>query len=111
MTITGAFAVFLVGCAGGVLAEMLHWYCLRDKPERPQYATSPFYWTLTAGMVLAGGLICWLYFGATVEGPVGLHIGASTPILLQKLFSTVPEQSGARALLAPKASLRSFFTW
>lgn len=112
MVIEEARFVFLAGCVGGVLAEVLHWWNLRTKPEFPSYARSPGYWAITAAMVLAGGIICWFYFGDRVDGPVALHIGVSTPILLQKLLTSLPEQTGTRELIEkPRASLKSFFKW
>jgi hypothetical protein len=51
----GSKARFLVGLLGGVLAEILHWWCLREKPELPQYAGSALYhWAVTVSMAIAG---------------------------------------------------------
>ena len=112
MTIEGSLAVFGIGCAGGVLAEVLHWWNLRENTEFPAYARSPFYWVITVAMVAAGGLVAWLYFGARGEGIVVAHVGVSTPLLLQKLATSIPARSGSKSMLAaPQPSVRRFFRW
>ena len=112
MVVDGSWAIFGVGCGGGVLAELLHWWGLRQANKLPDYAFSIFYWAVTAAMVLAGGFLAWLYFGSSGEGIVALHVGVSTPLILQKLVTTIPEKAGARnILMKPSPSLRSFFTW
>src|SRR5260221_313119 len=45
--VEGTWAVFSVGCLGGVLCELLHWWNLRTKPEWPAYAKWRTYWVLT----------------------------------------------------------------
>jgi hypothetical protein len=112
MAIEGALTVFGVGCAGAAIAELLHWWNLRTKEQLPIYRTSLFYWAITAAMIVAGGFVTWLYFGLSAEGIVALHVGISTPLILQKLVTSVPEATGARNVIAkPAPSLRNFFTW
>jgi hypothetical protein len=111
MTITGAVGVFLMGCAGGAVAEVLHWWALRRDEKLPRYAASVFYWAITAVMLLCGGLVTWLYFGERAEGLVALHVGLSTPLILQKLASSMPEPAGARSYLTERASVKDFFRW
>src|SRR5262249_25135226 len=62
MTLTSALQVFLVGTAGGVLLEFIHWYGLRREGTLPDYAQRPFYWLVSAGMALAGGIFGWIFF-------------------------------------------------
>jgi hypothetical protein len=111
MTIESGWLVFLTGCLGGVFCELLHWWDLRTKPEWPAYAYWPRYWVLTLAMLAAGGIVCWLYFGQRADGVVALHVGLSTPLILQKLVASVPERPGAKAAVVPQPSLKSFFTW
>ena len=112
MVLDGAITIFGVGCAGGVLTELLHWWALRESHQLPAYAKSLFYWIVTLVMILAGGLMAWLYFGERAEAIIVLHIGLSAPLILQKLATTMPEQQGAKNLIAePKPSLRQFFRW
>ena len=68
------------------------------------------YWILTLLMVLAGGAVTWLYFGQKVDGILAIHVGLTTPLLLQKLVASVPEPSGAREVV-PQHSVKSFMTW
>jgi len=112
MVIEGTAAVAGVGCAGGALAELLHWWGLRCDSRLPAYLKSVFYWVVTALMVGAGGFVAWLYFGARAEGLLALHVGLSTPLILQKLVTSVPTRKGTPSAGArPGPSLRAFFTW
>lgn len=112
MVIEGAASVFGVGCGGGALAELLHWWGLKQETKLPDYAKSPLYWIITVAMILAGGFVAWLYFGDSAEGVIVLHVGISTPLILQKLVTAVPQPVGARTVvMKPAASVRGFFTW
>ena len=111
MVVEGGVVVFLVGCAGGAISEVLHWWNLRQKPNFPKYARTPKYWILTLLMIFIGGLIAWLYFGQKAEGIVAAHIGLSAPLILQKMTVSVPDLKGARGAAPADTSVRSFFTW
>jgi hypothetical protein len=112
MVIEGAAAVAGTGLAGGAVAELLHWWNLREDKQLPDYVKSPKYWIITAAMVLAGGFITWIYFGERAEGIVAMHVGVSTPLILQKLVVSIPETGGSRSVIAtPQASIRRFFRW
>lgn len=109
MTLTGTHEVFLVGTLGGALLELIHWWNLRRRNFRfPRYARSPFYWIVTALMMLAGGGVSWLYFGDQAEAMIALHVGISTPLILQKLSSTMATP-GARS--GDETTLTDFFSW
>ena len=58
-------------------------------------------------MTLVGGLLALLYFGDKAEAVVAFHVGLSTPLLLQKLTTTVANVPGKGG----GPSLISFFTW
>ena len=112
MVIEGAGGVAGIGLAGGMLAELLHWWNLREDKQLPDYAKSPKYWIITVGMILAGAFVTWIYFGQSAEAIVALHVGISTPLILQKLVVSVPQVGGARNIIAtPQASVRRFFSW
>jgi hypothetical protein len=112
MIVEGGYTVFATGCAGGAVAEVLHWWNLRESPQLPAYAGSPFYWGITAAMILAGGLFAWIYFGERAEAIIAAHVGISAPLILQKLATSVPETKGAKnVIVTPAASIRRFFTW
>lgn len=112
MVIDGGYTIFGVGCAGGALAEILHWWALRESPQLPAYVKSPFYWAVTAAMVIAGGLMAWFYFGDRAEAIIAAHVGLSAPLILQKFTTMVPDTKGAKNIvITPAPTLRRFFTW
>jgi hypothetical protein len=112
MVVEGTLGVAGVGLAGGVLAELIHWWNLRQDERLPDYAKNPKYWIITAGMILASAFITWIYFGQRAEGIIALHVGISTPLILQKLVISIPETDGSRNIIArPQASVRRFFSW
>jgi hypothetical protein len=110
MPLTTAWHVFLAGTAGGVLLELLHWYALRREKRLPQYASSIFYWVVSALMAFAGGALAWLYFGARAEAIVAAHIGLSAPLILQKLATTVAP-TGSKGVGGMGQRLLAFLRW
>ncbi len=109
MSLTSMLTVFVVGALGGALLELVHWWNLRRRNARfPNYAKSPFYWCVTILMALAGGAVAVFYFGEQAEAMVALHVGISTPLILQKLATTMASP-GARS--ANEMRLVDFFTW
>jgi hypothetical protein len=97
MTVSGFAATFLLACAGGVLAELLRWYKLREAAELPEYVRSPFYWTLTALMVLAGGFLAVLYGTDPKNTILVVQIGLSAPLLLRVLADQSLPLEGGRS--------------
>ncbi len=109
MALTSLLEVFIVGTIGGLVLELIHWWNLRRRnPKFPKYAKSIFYWVVTAGMAVVGGVLAVFYFGDQAEAIVALHVGISAPLILQKL-STTMAQPGARS--ETNSSLTDFFTW
>src|ERR1700686_5309819 len=81
-----AFAV-----VGGLAAEVLHWYMLSRKPGgSARFRARSGYWFWTLGMVAIGGLMRALYINGSATALLCFHLGATTPILLQKLVNVAP---------------------
>lgn len=108
MTLNSMWQVFAVGVFGGFLAELLHWWGLRTQGVLPEYADQTLYWVVTGLLIVSGGGVATLYFGPNADGLLALHIGASTPLILQKMVSAAPERPGAKAA---GPSVRRFFRW
>jgi hypothetical protein len=106
--LTSAAQIFLVGLAGGMVLELLHWYNIRTDPQWPTYVSSPLYWIITMLMAAVGGGLALLYFGSQADAIVTFHVGLSTPLILQKLTTTVANVPGAKGTTA---SIVSFFRW
>ena len=110
MSLESIYWVFGVGALGGAALELLHWYALRRDPQLPAYASSPVYWLITAAMVAVGGFAAILYFGGRANAMLAFHVGASTPLLLQKVTTTLVQQPGAKSLEARVTPL-TFWQW
>ena len=106
--LTSSLQIFLVGLAGGAVLELLHWYNIRRDPKIPIYARSPLYWIITVLMAAVGGGLALLYFGSQADAIVTFHVGLSTPLILQKLTTTVANVPGGKGA---GPSVVSFFTW
>lgn len=116
---------FLWAAGGGLAAEALRWWRLVRAHQEgsavplPAYARSPFYWGLTAVIVLAGGMLAAAYVASGQQlGPIlAVNVGASAPLIVQGLASSAPALSGAKAgdgrrgaggASAPRPSVRDF---
>ena len=74
----------LAGMGGGVAAEGLRWYKLRTSTELPEYARSIRYWAWTLIMILAGGVIAFLYtkHGELTNVVAAVQLGAGAPTII-----------------------------
>lgn len=113
MIVSELWQQVLLAIGGGAAAELLHWYVLarRQKPIS-RYAVEPLYWVTTVAMVFLGGLTPLLYVSGSANALLCFHLGATTPMLLAKLLSQLPEvaqQQGAAQ--ADEVSLRQFLSW
>ncbi len=81
---------FLYGTIGGILAELLGLYKLRTQAPAafPSYLRSVFYWIITFGMILAGGVLVWIYVksGLEMKPIIAVNIGASAPLIIGSLM-------------------------
>jgi hypothetical protein len=91
MQITQLWAQTLTAILGGLACELLHWYSLSRKPSgAARFARHPVYWITTLGMILFAGAMPLLYLEGTSSALLCFHLGAATPILLQKLIASAP---------------------
>jgi hypothetical protein len=85
---------FVWGCVGGILAEFLKWYRIRETlhKEAPGYAKSLFYWILTFAGIMIGGVCVLVYkrYGIEMNILLSIQIGGSSMLLLDKLFASTP---------------------
>jgi hypothetical protein len=110
MTLDALWQQIVVGLFGGVAAEILHWYQLAHKPGGAAvFAQSPVYWAATAGMIVIGGVMPLLYLGGSASALLCFHLGAATPILLQKLVAAAPTLTQPQGLRP--ATFREFLAW
>ncbi len=87
---------FLYGTIGGLLAELLGLYKLRTQAPSafPSYLKTIFYWLVTIGMILAGGVLVWIYHksGLDLKPIIAVNIGASAPLIIGSLVQTKPPE-------------------
>lgn len=85
---------FIYGMIGGMLAELLGLYKLRTQAPNalPAYFRSILYWATTFGMILAGGVVVWVYTksGLDLKPIIAVNIGASAPLILGSFIQTAP---------------------
>lgn len=92
---------FWWGIAGGLAAEVLHWWRLfrnasaGASPNFPVYARSPIYWILTVVLIGFGGVLVAAYSssGTELSAILALNLGASAPLILQSLATQAPKVS------------------
>lgn len=101
-----------VALAGGIAAELLHWYALSRKDGGADaFKAKPIYWVTTLGMVLLGGLMPVLYIQGSASALLCFHLGAATPVIVQKLVANLPAGVAQQNARDNRATLRSFFAW
>ncbi|MBB2963398.1 hypothetical protein [Methylobacterium sp. R2-1] len=99
-----------VALLGGAAAETLHWYALSRKPEAlAQYQAGPIYWAATVAMILLGGAMPLLYLQGSSSALLCFHLGAATPVIVQKLIANVPSATARQG--ERTVSLKDFLRW
>ena len=99
-----------VAVGGGVAAELLHWYVLARRPAAiAMYRRRPLYWIATGGMIAIGGVMPLLYIDGAASALLCFHLGAATPVIVQKLVAHGPTLTAHQG--PGEASLRDFFRW
>lgn len=110
MVLDTLLAQVLIALCGGVAAELLHWHSLARKPGgAKRFSVHPVYWVTTGGMVALGGLMPVLYIQGTASALLCFHLGAATPVIMQKLIASVPAAAVRQG--AGGATMRDFFGW
>lgn len=99
MEIDQGWQIFLCGCAGGVLVELLRWWKLRESLEFPAFVRKWTYWVLTGLMILAGGFIAWVHGMEKGTVMLAMNLGASAPATIAVLL-TRPSAPGATPMSA-----------
>jgi hypothetical protein len=106
MQLSGFWPVFLVGCFGGALAELIKWYSMRESDNLPRYAKLLRYWLITAGIVICGGVLATLYGTTRVNALLAVNIGASAPLIISSLARTLPSTETTRGGEASRLHMR-----
>jgi len=93
------YQVFGFGLVGGLIPELLGLYRIRthSAARRPAYLKTYFYWFVSAGMVVAGGLLAAVYnHYYPINGILAIHLGASAPLILGSMRNA-PDLQGSGA--------------
>ena len=89
------FSYFFWGCIGGIFAEFLKWYRIRETltDNMPKYIKSKFYWILTIIGIIVGGICVVIYTktGVNMNIVLAIHVGGTSILILEKIFATVPQ--------------------
>jgi len=99
--------------AGALAQEVLHWYRLRTRLERPEYQRllrSRAYWVITAAMIAMSSFGTALIYGTRSAGADELFVlGAAFPMIFKKLVAAAGERAAASdALEKPRSSWRAY---
>jgi hypothetical protein len=110
MTLESLLGQVAVALLGGAAAELLHWYALARKPGAiAKYRTRPLYWATTVAMIFLGGGMPLLYIQGSASALLCFHLGAATPIIVQKLVAAAPTATSQQG--PGSTSLQDFFRW
>ena len=97
MQVSGFLTMFLFGCAGGGLMELLRWWKLRESPNFPAYAGKPVYWLLTFAMIGAGGFVAAVYDGGPRHVIELINLGAAAPAIIGALAKEPSGGAGGKS--------------
>ncbi len=86
MIISNVYLMYVVGCGGAALVELLRWWKLRENVNFPTYWKSGAYWLITIVMVLASGFIAIAYGTEPKNAIELLHLGATAPAVIGAFF-------------------------
>jgi hypothetical protein len=95
MNIDGFWPIFLWGSAGGLLAEFLGIWSLRKEDNWPKYFRRLRYYLISLMMSLIGGGMAVIYGMHEMPGLLALNIGASAPLMLQRLLTPLAPETAA----------------
>ena len=84
---------FGCGVFGGVTAELLQWYRIRERLSGPTSSASVWYWVVTGLMILVGGGLATLYVVSSVPlTPIlAFNVGLTAPLVLAAASKNIPE--------------------
>ena len=89
-----AYDLIAIGVAGGFVVELARWFEIRRELHKglPDWSKSWPYWLVTLLMVLAGGLLVFIYLksGTALNAFLAFNLGASAPLILEKLIEQTP---------------------
>ena len=96
MLLSSQSQVFLWGCLGGFAAELLQLHELSKIDSPPKYLRRPAYWFVTLLMIGLGGVLGLAFFtSGSMHSLLALQIGASAPLIVRKVASSLaPEVLG-----------------
>ncbi len=89
-----AYDLIGIGIAGGIAAELAAWFRIRRELHKglPDWSKSKLYWLITALMALSGGLLVFIYLtsGTVLNAFLAFNLGASAPLVLERLVEQTP---------------------
>ena len=87
------YSCVCIAAAGGFAIQLLNLLELKHVPKdkRPDLKDW-LYWLPFLGMPIISGFVCYVYLssGFQIKPILGLHIGASAPLILRAAASAIP---------------------
>jgi hypothetical protein len=78
-------AMILIGCAGGLIPDMLRIIKNRHEPQVPEYLRSVNFWMGLLLLVVFGGLAAWL--GQAADVKQALAYGFAAPEFISRILA------------------------
>lgn len=111
MIVSGFWLVFAIGCLGGLSVEILRWWKLRDIDDLPNYYKRPFYWIISALMILIGGFLSTFYGVDERNALAVLNIGISAPAIIAMASKSNRKSKDVKESLSKEKNIiRSFLS-
>ena len=92
--------VFLFGCLGGLLINVVRFTELANVPpiERPPTFSDPIFIFSFFALPLVGGALAYVYQadGITLKPLLAVNIGVSAPLILKSLAAAIPTRAPER---------------
>lgn len=102
-------SVFVLGCLGGLLPDILRIIRNRNKPHLPTYLRKGNFWLGVLLLMAIGGITAWILEAKTAKD--ALIYGFASPQILSHLAASARGERGEKETASQKDSSFSLMNW